>query len=286
MPSRSLSEALQRNAPDAEINKLMQELREAMEEYMKELAQRMQNAPSQPNQQNAQDVCASRICEKMMDQIENLARSGNRDAAQQMLSEMQRMMNNLQAGRPAAGQQQQGKETARCASRWTSSARSCSEQQKLMDETFKLDQALRDRMQRGDPNEETDPLPSRCRPAGPTASGTAAAAAGPATSRTAAGPRPAEAAVAGRRHDGRPAARGAEGAARSSRTRWQSSSANCRRASASMGMKPGQGFGQAEREMKGAGGALGKGDGEQAVAGPGPCAAGAAPGRPRHDATR
>ena len=58
-----------------------------------------------------------------MDQIENLAKSGNRDQAQDLLAQLQDMMNNLQAGR----QQQRARTAsrARCASRWTSSARSC-----------------------------------------------------------------------------------------------------------------------------------------------------------------
>lgn len=119
---QNLADALDRNAPDAEIKKLMDELRKAMQDYMTELAQRMQNAPMQPNQ-NAQNILRQQDLERMMDQIENLARSGNRDAAQQMLSELQRMMNNLQAGRPQRSQQSQ--KTARPASRSTSSARSC-----------------------------------------------------------------------------------------------------------------------------------------------------------------
>jgi len=46
--------------------------------------------------------------ERMMDQIEELAKSGARDEAQQLLSQLQDMMNNLQAGRQQ--QQQQGGE--------------------------------------------------------------------------------------------------------------------------------------------------------------------------------
>jgi len=39
-----------------------------------------------------------------MDQIENLAKSGNKDKAEELLSQLEQMMNNLQAGRqPAAG---------------------------------------------------------------------------------------------------------------------------------------------------------------------------------------
>ncbi|MGO8658258.1 DUF4175 family protein, partial [Rhizobium ruizarguesonis] len=72
---QNLADASDRNAPDAEIKKLMDELRKAMQDYMTELAQRMQNAPMQPNQ-NAQNILRQQDLERMMDQIENLARSG------------------------------------------------------------------------------------------------------------------------------------------------------------------------------------------------------------------
>ena len=59
----------------------------------------------------------------MMDQIENLAKSGNREQAQELLSQLEDMMNNLQAGRSSSRARTASR--ARCASRWTSSARSC-----------------------------------------------------------------------------------------------------------------------------------------------------------------
>jgi hypothetical protein len=68
MPSRSWPTHCRRKAPDAEIKKLMQELRKAMQDYMKELAQR-QNAPMQPNQ-NAENMLRQQDLEKMMNQIE------------------------------------------------------------------------------------------------------------------------------------------------------------------------------------------------------------------------
>ena len=42
----------------------------------------------------------------MLDRIEDLAQSGARDAARQLLSELQNMLENLQAGRPMMGNQQ------------------------------------------------------------------------------------------------------------------------------------------------------------------------------------
>ncbi|MDL2403241.1 TIGR02302 family protein [Rhizobium mayense] len=153
---QKLSDALQRNAPDAEIKKLMDELRKAMNNYMKELAERMKNMPVQPNQRSA-NILRQQDLQRMMDQIENLARTGNRQAAQQMLSELQQMMNSLQAGRPQRGQnQQQNEANDKMRQQMDKLGNILRDQQKLMEQTFKLDQAMRDRMQRGDPNEDGD----------------------------------------------------------------------------------------------------------------------------------
>ncbi|WP_337269405.1 TIGR02302 family protein [Oryzifoliimicrobium ureilyticus] len=146
---QKLSDALNRNASDEDIKKAMEELRKAMREYMKELAERMRNAPQ--SNQTARNVLRQQDLERMMNQMEDLARSGNRDAAQQMLSELNRMMNNLQAGRPQRGGQQQQGDNSQMRQQMDKLGSILRDQQKLMEETFKLDQQLKDRMQRGDP---------------------------------------------------------------------------------------------------------------------------------------
>lgn len=151
---QALQDALQNNASEQEIAKLMQELRQAMQNFMNELAQRMQNMPQSQQNMQAQNTIRQRDLQRMMDQIENLARSGNRDAAQQMLSELQRMMNNLQAGRmqrPQQGQQQQQSNPMR--EQIDRLGEIMQEQQRLMDQTHRLNEALRDRMQRGNPDQ-------------------------------------------------------------------------------------------------------------------------------------
>jgi uncharacterized protein (TIGR02302 family) len=205
---QALADALERNAPDEEIKKLMDELRTAMQEFMSAMAERQPNAEGQ-QQQSAQNVLRQRDLENMMNQIENLARSGNRDAARQMLSELQRMMNNLQAGRPQRGQQQENSQVRQQIDKL---GEIMQDQQRLMDETFKLDQALKDRMQRGDPGDGEDGEFSRADAAG--GRGRPAAAAG--SGRTG---RPAG--LAHRPDDGRTVARSAEEPARPAGRAWQ-----------------------------------------------------------------
>ncbi|MEX2742351.1 TIGR02302 family protein [Rhizobium mongolense] len=253
---QNLADALQRNAPDPEIKKLMDELRKAMNEYMKELAQRMQNAPMQPNQ-NAQNVIRQQDLERMMDQIENLARSGNRDAAQQLLSELQRMMNNLQAGRPQQGQQQQG-DNSQMRQQMDKLGQILRDQQKLMEQTFKLDQQLKDRMQRGDPNMGmNDPLLDQMMPGQDGQ------------------PQDQQQGQNGEQEQS-PSEQMTEEQLRDALKQLRAQQdalgkqlGELQKGLGEMGMKPGPGFGQAQREMEGAGRELGQGRGEPALQGQG-----------------
>ena len=151
-----LSEALKNKASDQEIAKLMQELREAMKQYMAELSKRMQNQDMSRMSQQAQRMMRSQDFENMLNQLENLSRSGNREEAQKLLSEMQRMLNNLQTARP---RQQPGQENNPVREQLDKLGKLMQDQQKLMEETHRTEQALRDRMQRGDPEEGDEQTP-------------------------------------------------------------------------------------------------------------------------------
>jgi uncharacterized protein (TIGR02302 family) len=264
---KKLSDALQRNASDSEIKQLTDELRKAMNDYMKELAERMQNAPMQPNQKSA-NVLRQQDLERMMDQIENLARSGNRDAAQQMLSELQRMMNNLQAGKPQQGQQQ-GQENSEARKQMDKLGQILRDQQKLMEQTFRLDQAMKDRMQRGDPNEDGDPLdqpmpgpdgqPQQKQPQDQQGQG----------EQQQGRQQPGQQQQGQSPGDGMTTdqLRDALKQLRKQQEELGKQLGELQKGLNGLGVKPGQGFGQAQREMQGAAGELGQGHGETAVQG-------------------
>ncbi len=144
---QALSEALQNGASEEEIAELMQELREAMQEFMQAMAEAMRNQPPQNLSQmdNAQEISPQDL-QRMMDRIEDLARSGSREAAQQLLSELQEMMNNLQMAQP--GQQQQGDSPMQ--QQMNEMGELLQQQQQLMDQTFELGREdLRRQMQEG-----------------------------------------------------------------------------------------------------------------------------------------
>ena len=148
-----LAEALKNNASDEEIAKLMQELRQAMQQYLAELSKRMQNQDMSRMSMQAQRMMRSQDFENMLNQLENLSRSGNRDEARRLLSEMQRMLNNLQTARP---RMQPGQENNPVRQQLDKLGKLMQDQQKLMEETHRMEQSLRDRMQRGEPEEQEE----------------------------------------------------------------------------------------------------------------------------------
>ena len=142
-----LSEALQNGASNEEIDRLMKELREAMHDYMQALAEAMKNQPPMDQSQmqlgNMQELRPQDL-DKMMDRIENLAKSGSKDAAQQLLSELQQMMDNLQAMRP--GEQQPGQQGP-MQQQMNKMGELLQRQQQLMDKTFDLGRQRIERQQ-------------------------------------------------------------------------------------------------------------------------------------------
>ena len=146
----ALAEALENGASDEEIEKLMQELRQAMAEFMQELAQRMQNQPQSPLSELPENLqtMTQQDLDRMMDRIEDLAKSGSRDAARDLLSEMQRMMDNMQAmQQPQRGQQGQQQGQDEFGRQMNELSELLRQQQELMDRTFDMQRRQREQQQ-------------------------------------------------------------------------------------------------------------------------------------------
>ncbi|BEV45295.1 DUF4175 family protein [Afipia carboxidovorans] len=104
----ALKQALERGASDEEIRKLTEDLRAALNDYLRQLAQQMQQNPQQatrPLDRNAR-VMSERDLKAMIDRMEKLSRSGDKEAAQQLLEQLQRMLENLQMAQPGEGDQE------------------------------------------------------------------------------------------------------------------------------------------------------------------------------------
>ena len=147
-----LSEALENGASQEEIDRLMKELRQAMNEMLQALAeQARQNPQSQnPFEQSDAQMLTENDLQRMMDQIENLAKSGSQDAARQMLNELQRMMDNLRAGRHEQQRQAEGNQLNQSLDELSELMQ---RQQELMNESFRMqrqqEQGLRPNAQQG-----------------------------------------------------------------------------------------------------------------------------------------
>ena len=103
----NLKNALENDASDEEIAKLMDELRKAMDKFMRELAEQAERNPQTAERDpNARELRKNDL-DRMMEQIERLSKSGQKDKAKELLSQLQEMMENLQAGRRQPGQSAQ-----------------------------------------------------------------------------------------------------------------------------------------------------------------------------------
>lgn len=88
----ALREALERGASDDEIARLVEELRQAMNNYLSALAQSGQARGQAPR--NAEQINPSDL-DEMLDAIRDLAQTGAAGAARQMLSDLENLLNNL-----------------------------------------------------------------------------------------------------------------------------------------------------------------------------------------------
>jgi uncharacterized protein (TIGR02302 family) len=133
----ALRQALQNGASDEQIKQLMDKLRQAMNRYMQALAQQLRNNGelSRPLDRNAR-VLSQRDLQNMLDRLENMARSGSREAAQQLLSELEQMMENLQMASPDGNSDQD-----QMMSELDQLGDMIRRQQDLRDRTFKQGQA-------------------------------------------------------------------------------------------------------------------------------------------------
>ncbi len=97
----ALRQALERGAGDQEIKQLMDQLRAAMDRFMQAMQEQLKNSQqlARPLDRNARTL-RSQDLKNMLDRLENLARNGAKDAARQLLQQLQQMTENLQMATP------------------------------------------------------------------------------------------------------------------------------------------------------------------------------------------
>jgi uncharacterized protein (TIGR02302 family) len=145
----ALRQALERGADDEEIKKLTDQLRAALDKFLQALAEQLRKSPQQlarPLDPNTRQLRPQDL-RNMIDRLEQMARSGAKDAARRMLQELQSMLENLQMARP--GQQMDGNGDDDMMSALDELGDMIRKQQHLRDRTFQEGQDQRRDHQRG-----------------------------------------------------------------------------------------------------------------------------------------
>jgi len=148
---QELQDALAKNAPDEEIDRLMRELQQALDRYLRALAENLARNPDQAQQPiDPSRVLSGRDLQRMLDRARELAREGARDQARELLSQLQNMLENLRMAKPGE-MPQRGSSQAQQMMRGMHDL--MKRQQQLLDRSFRAQQQAQEgRMgQRGQP---------------------------------------------------------------------------------------------------------------------------------------
>ncbi|WP_028348197.1 TIGR02302 family protein [Bradyrhizobium murdochi] len=139
----ALKQALERGATDEEIKKLTDNLRAALDNFLRQLAEQFRNNPQQqarPLDPNTK-VLSQQDLKNMLDRLERMSRSGDKDAAKQLLEQLQQMLENLQMAQPGQGGDNEMEQAL------NELGDMIRKQQQLRDKTYKQGQdSRRDRM--------------------------------------------------------------------------------------------------------------------------------------------
>jgi uncharacterized protein (TIGR02302 family) len=132
---KELEKALAEGASPERLQQLMDKMRKAMDRYMDELQKQAERqmkdgtlkrpAPGQ----GGKSVSREQL-KKMLDELEKMAKGGSKEAAQQMLDQLDRLLQNM---RPGSGENQQA--DGEMSKMMDELGKMMREQQKLMDET-------------------------------------------------------------------------------------------------------------------------------------------------------
>ena len=139
-----LSKALEEGASDEEIQRLMQELRQALAQFLEQLQKQAENQPPMQGMDRNNQFMTPQDLDQLLRNLENMARSGNRDTAQQMLSQLRDLLDRLQSGRMA--DQGQSRQFGKMMDEF---GNIIGRQQQLLDDTFGQQRQQGQRGQRG-----------------------------------------------------------------------------------------------------------------------------------------
>lgn len=133
-----LEQALAENKPQAEIERLMRELRGAMDDYLRSVLAEGQGDGARRAPPSGGRSVSPRDLQALLDQARELSRAGNRDAARQLLNMLQSMLEGLKGGAGAPGEDPGEASTAEAMGKL---GELMGRQQRLMDRTLREGQS-------------------------------------------------------------------------------------------------------------------------------------------------
>ena len=139
-----LDEAVRNGADPAEIAELMDELREAMRDYMRQLAEQPRERGEPPMDGESVEITQDQI-QELLDRIQELMEEGRMDEAAELLAQLNALLENLQVAEGQGGEGMPGDQAME------GLGETLREQQDLSDDTFN---ELQDEFRNGDDNAE------------------------------------------------------------------------------------------------------------------------------------
>ena len=154
-----LWEALRSDTDTGEIERLINELEEALDAYLKALAAEMARRGTPESPPPGSKMLHAQDLKDLIESARQLARSGARDSARRLLSELQHMLDALRDGMPSGAN---AKDLVKAHELMNDLRTLTADQQKLLDESFERLQALREEAA---PGEQKPGRPDREAPA-------------------------------------------------------------------------------------------------------------------------
>ncbi|WP_431310949.1 TIGR02302 family protein [Methylobacterium nigriterrae] len=139
-----LKDAIERNAPDDEIKRLTQDLKQALDRFMKEFAEKQRKEPRDPSQKSEGQQSSKSVTpddlDKMLQDMADAMKRGDTAEAQRLMEQLRNILENLQSAEQGGRSDPTAREMQKQMKDLDQMAR---EQQGLRDETFREGQDKR-----------------------------------------------------------------------------------------------------------------------------------------------
>ncbi|MDP4005589.1 TIGR02302 family protein [Methylobacterium sp. NEAU K] len=139
-----LKEAIERNAPDEEIKRLTQDLKQALDKFLSQMAEKQSRQPSDQSERSQNNQQSKTVTpedlDKMIQDMADAMKRGDTAEAQRLMEQLRNILENLQTAERGSRSDQASREMQKQMRDLDAMSR---EQQGLRDETFKDGQEKR-----------------------------------------------------------------------------------------------------------------------------------------------